>query len=534
MEEGYSDQSRFQERLNTLESIEGVAVRVLTKTRGGMPVSLVTLGTEEVAAKPAILIVGNVVAPHIVGSEIALGIAESLAQMQDDDDIEELLERFTLYFIPRPNPSGTERFFSRPIFALDGNDRPTDDDRDHTQGEDPPEDLNGDGFITQMRILDTDSGQYVPHPQEPRLLLAADPAQGEKGMYRLLTEGIDNDKDDAWNEDPGGGVSFNRNFTAKYPYFAVGAGPHQVSEDETRAIADFCFDHPNIAAIVCFSPEDNLFFPPKASSDSQKIKTSVLTEDAPLIEHLAKEYQEIHGGKKAPKPSEGHGSFSDWAYFHYGRWSFAARGWWIPPVDGEEKKDEDKKKKEKEDDRLAYERRALAYFDANEIDGYVPWTKIDHPDFPGKVVEVGGIKPFLLLNPPASEIPALVDKHVTFVQRLAANMPRLAVSQVEVVGEPNAEVQTIRVTIGGEGFLPTMSQMGSLSRIPYPVRWELKLPKGGKILAGTRRGQLGVLGRGESETIEWLVLSPEAKARPQLHVVSPSVGSITIPLVQSK
>ena len=87
------------------------------------------------------------------------------------------------------------------------------------------------------------------------MLIKADPARGEVGRYRLITEGIDNDHDEAFNEDPPGGVSFNRNFTAHYPFFGVGAGPHQVSEIETRAVADFAFSHSNIALVFSFAPK---------------------------------------------------------------------------------------------------------------------------------------------------------------------------------------------------------------------------------------------------------------------------------------
>ena len=44
------------------------------------------------------------------------------------------------------------RNVSHPFREPAGNARKTDDDRDFEFGEDPPEDLNGDGWITQMRI----------------------------------------------------------------------------------------------------------------------------------------------------------------------------------------------------------------------------------------------------------------------------------------------------------------------------------------------------------------------------------------------
>jgi hypothetical protein len=55
-----------------------------------------------------------------------------------------------------------------------------------------PDDLDGDGNITQMRIKDP-NGEYKADPKDPRILVRIEP--GEKGEYTLLgSEGIDNDK----------------------------------------------------------------------------------------------------------------------------------------------------------------------------------------------------------------------------------------------------------------------------------------------------------------------------------------------------
>src|SRR5262249_38224961 len=155
-------------------------------------------------------------------------------------------------------------------------------------------------------------------------------------------EGKDDDGDGHFNEDPGDGVNFNRNFAFKYPMFEAGAGPYPNSEHESQAIADFAFDHPNIGLVFTFTPEDNLMQPWKpAQGDQGKIKTQLLGADAPYYNFLAEAYQKTHGGKDAPGSPAGAGSFSEWAYYQYGRWSLAARAWWPPKVAAE---DESKKK----------------------------------------------------------------------------------------------------------------------------------------------------------------------------------------------
>src|SRR5262249_31776364 len=109
-------------------------------------------------------------------------------------------------------------------------------------------------------------------------------------------------------------------------------GPHQVSEPESRALADFAFDHTNIALVFTFTPEDNLVHPwaedPKVSH--ARVREAVDAADVPYFALIAEKYRGLHSAKGAPPSPQGAGSFSQWAYFHYGRWSLAARGWWVP------------------------------------------------------------------------------------------------------------------------------------------------------------------------------------------------------------
>jgi hypothetical protein len=93
----------------------------------------------------------------------------------------------------------------------------------------------------------------------------ADPKKGESGAYRLFTEGVDSDGDGFINEDPPGGTDINRNFPHEYPYYKPDAGPHMVSEAESRALMDFVVSHRNIAAVLTFGESDNLIVPPTSA-----------------------------------------------------------------------------------------------------------------------------------------------------------------------------------------------------------------------------------------------------------------------------
>lgn len=569
---GYQDYAAFTVAVQELAARPGAKVSSLGRTLGGREIWLITLSAVEPDNrakpddKPAILIVGNVHAPHLVGSELALRVAQQLASPKEArsaskgneatsptaktndsttaDQARQLLERYTVYVIPRPNPDASEAFFQAPLYERATNQRSTDDDRDGTFDEDPYEDLNKDGLITMLRVADA-SGPYLPHPSDDRVLIKADPKRHEQGRYRLITEGIDNDHDEQFNEDPPGGVSLNRNFSFQYPFFQAGAGPHQVSEIESRALADFALTHPQIGLVFTFAPEDNLFEPWKPDKDGERFKTNVISGDADHLNYLAEQYRELHGGNHPPDAPKAEGSFVHWAYFHWGRWSLGARGWWIPktaagehqPADGKpaEKpaadaepakveaskadaakpdaaKAEPAKKKASEEKRGADDLNALRWFDKQGSAGFVAWQPIEHPDFPGRKVEVGGFKPFLLLNPPAAELDALADKHAAFLARLGQWLPQLKFDEVKV--EPLGDgVFRLTVKVLNVGFLPTQPAISQSAQHTNPVQIKLDLPAGVTLVTGHPRHRLPTLaGSGGSAERSWLLRAPAGQA----------------------
>ncbi len=523
---GYANYEAYAAAVKQLGEHDLVEVTTLAKTAGGREVYLLTIDKPgDQKQRPAILIVGSVFAPQVAASEYAMRMAKMLVDGSGKPEIAKLLSQYTIYVIPRPSPDAVEKNFKAPFFEQAGNARRTDDDRDFETGEDPPEDLNGDGWITMMRVRD-DTGEWIAHPEDSRLMIRADRKKQEIGQYHLYTEGIDNDDDGSFNEDAAGGVDFNRNFPFQYGYFTQGAGPNQVSEPETRAVADFAFDHAEIAYVLTFTPEDNLFhaWKPNSQAEKNRIKTTLLGDDAPYQDALLSAYKKAHGGKDAPGSSAGKGSFSQWAYFHYGRWSLAARGWWIPQV-----KEEAKPK----DNRGSEERNRLRWFKQQKIDGFVPWKKIDHPGFPGKVVEVGGFKPFYAFNPPVAELDKVAQKHVDFLQQLPALQPEIVWTNVsaEALG---GGLWKIEATLMNRGQMPTMPKMGAVNGEAWPLICRLELPAETKWLKGQRQPSVKPLaGAGGKQAFEWLVRFPKQQpAAVELSVTSPTTGKITtnIPL----
>ncbi|QDU91485.1 Zinc carboxypeptidase [Pirellulimonas nuda] len=560
---------------------ERVKVAEIGRTAQGQPVLALTVGGPQADSRPGVL----VVAPQgdlLYQSELALRLVKRLDGVVAQDD------SVTFYVIPYPSPDATQSRLGKLDAQRSTNTRPTDDDRDGAVDEDPSEDLNADGAITQMRVADP-AGEYLPLPAEPRLMVKADPARGERGAYRLLSEGIDNDHDELWNEDPAGGVDLNRNFTFEYPYFTAGAGPNQVSEPESRAVADFAFDHPNIFLVVTLGPQDNLTSPWKAGSGNERIKRTPPKPDADAYEALSKKFLEGFDKKHAPSSAKLDGSFTGWAYYHYGRWTLATPGWWIdclkaskddqaskgpegedksngdsdadpnPDPDKEDDKGADKgpdaeekpdakektgaeektgentdkkpqssatgSKKEPEDKRLEPERFELKWLDEHDAEAFAAWTKVDHPDFPGKAVEVGGVKPYAVA-PEFDSLDALADAHAKFLGEVLAMRPRLKLVDTRVE-ELGAGVCRITTKVLNDGLLPTVSQMGETSGKLQRLQVELTGPEGTQVLAGPLRQRVARLGAGASAEHTWLVrISDGDAARFHLKCGEPSVGFV--------
>ena len=547
---GYRSYEELRRELEALAGSDVAEIESLGATLGGREIYALTLSIGEPAAKPAILVVGAVHAPHVAGYELAVRMARQLVdQAGSDEDVKKLLEEQTVYVIPLPSPDASEAFFHKPYSERTGNARATDDDRDGRTNEDGPEDLNGDGWITVMRIEDP-TGKYIPHPDDDRVLIEADPKKGEQGRYRVETEGIDNDQDDLQGEDGPGGVAFDRNFTFEYPYFEPGAGPHQVSEPETRAVADFAFDHPNIYLVLSFSPHNNLMHPWKSGQQRDNIPTTVHEDDVPYLEHIAEKYQDIRTAEEAPEPPGAAGSFVHWAYFHFGRWSLGTRGWWVPKTEkseepstdddeesdsdpeGEDRADEtkaaDNKDTEKSDEkRGAEDVNALRWLQQQGIQGFTPFEPFDHPNYPNRRVEVGGFHPYVRLNPPAAELDKLADEHTQFFMELADLRPRLAVTarKVEPLG---GGLHRITAEVRNDGYLPTESAMGRRAETLQRLEIRIELPEGTSLVHGVERQSVDRLtGRGGAEEHQWLVQLPEDATTATIKIIagSPTTGT---------
>jgi hypothetical protein len=490
-------------------------VKSLVKTASGKDIWALSIGSGNKDSKPAIAVIGGVDGSYLIGTELAAGFAENLLKASGADSIKNLLDKITFYVIPNVNPDGTEQYFSALKFESNRNSRSVDDDRDFTFDEDPFEDLNKDGYITIMRVTDP-AGTMVESEEDKRILVAADLSKGQMGMFSVYTEGSDNDKDGSFNEDGPGGVSFNRNFTYNYEEFGSGAGLHPVSEPETKAVADFLYDHFNIYATFTYGPQDNLAqssapagraggmgfgqgqvpgqgqTPAAGATFSRQTGdrriTSVMKTDETINKLVSDKFREQTGLKGTPPAKTSPGNFMDWAYYHYGRYSFGTPGWWVSADRGK-----------------SAEAAFLKYAEDNKLENvFVPWTVIDHPDFAGKKVEIGGIKPYVMTNPPSDKLAELGSKHFQFIASVALMHPELEFvdQKVENLGE---NIYRVTIKVHNKGQFATCAEVGDNNQWTRIMRITLEPSKDQKFLSGLKVQRIQRLEGDKSAEYSWLL-----------------------------
>ena len=524
-----------------------VRVAGIARSIGKRKVWLIEVGKgaeQDRKTRPAMLVIASIEGNDLIGSSIAVSwIKHLLEQYETDAEITKLLQTTTFYIVPRLNTDAAEHFFNEPKCETSRNDKPVDDDHDGLMDEDGPEDLNGDGLITSMRIEDPE-GEYILDPNDDQLLIKADPLKSEVGAWRYLTEGIDNDHDELWNEDGPGGVNFNRNFPYNFEFFASDAGVHQVSEAETQALADFVIDHPNIGIILTYGAADNLLKTPESAppSDRRKPMTGIDEDDAGYYKATGELYRKALGLDKELEDTSCPGTFSDWMYFHRGRLSLAAKPW-SPAIafelskagekkekdpESERKKSNERMDKEDKDDeekRNEKERQELKWFDENSPQAFVRWQAIEHPDFPNQRAEVGGYSPFALTNPPARMIEQIAAKHADFLTIVAQRLPRIGIRKIET-RHLGRSVYEVKIQVENTGFLPTSISQGQTTREVYPTRLIIELDDK-FFLSGTRITNIPlILGSGGMEELRYIIRSSGRK-KINFELISVLAGQVT-------
>ncbi|HCC70004.1 MAG TPA: hypothetical protein DEQ09_02475, partial [Bacteroidales bacterium] len=275
-------------------------VEEVGKSEEGRIIWALTINNPETgtaSSKPGVYVDGNIHGNEIQATEVCLYLANRLlTKYGENDEITKIIDRNVFYIIPTVNVDGRFHFFNDPNTPSTnrGLRIPKDDDRDGLFDEDFPDDLDGDGSITQMRKRDH-LGKLKTDPEDPRLMIAVKP--GEKGEWTLLgTEGIDNDGDGKVNEDSEGYVDGNRNWGFNWapPYVQSGAGDYPFSGKGIKAIAEWILQRPNIIMVFAFHNNGGMFLRGPAIKAAGEFPPG----DIAVYDYLGKNSEKIVPGYK--------------------------------------------------------------------------------------------------------------------------------------------------------------------------------------------------------------------------------------------
>lgn len=392
----YHTPDELNEALNKFASAnpKNSLLHKIAVSPGKKTVNMIEIGPEvnkEKKTLPAVLVVANMEGTVPLSSEAAIYLIQLILEKP------EVRKDKTWYVLPLGNPDAAANYFSKPLIMDTRNARPHNDDMDDGIDEDGVDDLDGNGIITTMRVKDP-QGEWMPVSDDPRMMKKADWAKGEKGIYKIYTEGIDNDKDGEYNEDGPGGVNIGINFLHLFKFFTKTGGTWAGSENESLNLIKFITEHREIAMTFTFGETNFCLTPPRGGrrgeADLTKLKipkrfasvfnvdpektytmkevmemvqrfvpegmevtesmiasflgvgavVNPLPEDLKFYKELSEKYKEFLkknklDAKRLETARAKDGSFELWAYYHLGLPSFSMDFWTLPEVK-EEKKEE--------------------------------------------------------------------------------------------------------------------------------------------------------------------------------------------------
>ena len=438
--------------------------------------------------KPAQHIDGNTHAGEVTGSMAALHQLDVLLTGCEEPRIARLLQAYTFTFIPRISPDGAEVYLKTPD-TLRSVNRPS----GKAQSGVVRQDLDQDGVIRWMRIPD-ETGAWTADAEEPRLLRRRRPDETDGVFYTVMPEGLlQGESEDLLKAAPARwGLDFNRNYPCWWRPEQPGAGDYPLDNPETRAVAEFLIDHPNVGVMVTHHTSGGMILnPPGPFSEAEQdpLDRSIYHAIGALAtEEMGYPLLNLYDGFHCTESDYAAGAGDDWAYLNRGIFAVTAELWDLQSRAGISV--EEQLEPELSDaERLRQQKLTLAWIDAHCPQAWKPWTPLEHPQL----------------------------------------------GQVEI----GHDFVKVTAEIVNRGYLPTwISRQRQAMKLTKPIQIELT---GAEILQGQAQGEIEALeGYGQDQTelsfsgvygqtaalrrkIEWIVRAP-AGTRVQLNVRCAQAG----------
>ena len=471
--------------------------------------------TGEPLSKPGVYVDGNIHGNEIQAGEVCLYLANRLLTNYGKiPEITEVVDRNIFYIIPVVNVDGRAHFFDDPNTPSTNRTIriPVDDDRDGLLDEDGPEDIDGDGSITNMRIRDT-LGRLRSDPADPRLMISVKP--GEKGEWtRLGQEGIDNDGDGQVNEDAEGYVDGNRNwgFNWQPPYVQRGAGNYPFEGTGIKAIAGWMLARPNIILVFAFHNNGGMYL----RGPSFKAAGELPQGDIAVYDYIGKNMEKIVPGYQYlitwKDLYSTYGDFTDFTNNLVGSYSLVGE-LYQPET---ETYDGTLKRKEEERSQSGAasegERQRLLFDDnVNQGELFKEWKAFRHPLYGD--VEIGGWTKMSSRLPHPFMLQDLVHRNASSVIFAARQTPKIKMDVFEVK-KLGGDLWSVRVRLVNGGAIPSVTYETIQNKL-YPIDKLSVAGRNAKVVSG------GVL------TDAWMNMVSYKEFRPEVQMCQvPGFGKV--------
>lgn len=508
---------------------------------GGRPIWQMTLTNEKTGKhtdKPAAFFEGGRHSGEITATESAFYLLWYLVENYGKDTaVTRLLDEKAVYIKPVVNPDGSD-MYRHTAQTNRSTVRPHDTDRDGLLDEDPGEDLDGDGYVRDMRqFVGAGKGAFVVDTaRDARGRLMRRVGEG-KGDWNVFPEGVDNDLDGRYNEDGVGGIDLHRNYPENWRpepggdstgrgWTQFGAGAYPLSEPETRAVVMWVLTHPNIGVANTMDTAVPMHLRPPSTCEETEC---MFPEDRKLYQHfdsvglsltkypwagdVYRTYNTrvpvnpITGDTARPEPLFGHSP--DFGYFYVGAIWYGDELW-----NGGRERDYD-------GNGVVEQWEVLRYCDEHYAGKcFQPWTKATHPAL--GAVEIGGFNPkFYVQNGPAEAMEPWARNQAMFNLYMARSLPKLEITDARVTplrgAQRDSATHEVRVTLRNTGRLPTALEQAKRVKIVRPDRvTAVPAPKSATRVIG--RSPEFWLGGFESRTVTLRVRSGEAASDRKLTI----------------
>ena len=488
----------FSDKYHELCDLESICVT--EENRNVYAMTITNKKTGAALDKPAFHIDGNTHAGEVTGSMAAMhAIDVLLTGYGEDKVITKILDRMTIYVVPRISPDGAETYLTTPYSIRSVN-------RVHNpeNGGIRSEDLDGDGVIRMMRIP-TPYGAWKKDKDDSSIMAKRDPGDADGDFYDIYVEGnfeaFDGDenlkeKKEDWSLD------FNRNYP--YGWFPenrqAGAGKYPLSNPETKAMADWIIEHPNIGGVSTNHTSGGIILYPPGTRPSTAVSEKDINQFIEIAnmgkEELGYEPLNIYDSFIADPANYDSGAFDDWCYQSQGIVAYTVELWdlakrvGVPLV-------WNARNKESAQDELKRFVECMKWVKENAPEYYEDWKPFHHETFGD--IEIGGFNfKFSQQNPPESFLNGVLEQMTRFMIRFAQSMPRLTIDTLtsEKVSD---DIYKVTAVVGNLGYLPTnLTEEAKNLNISKEVEVTIS---GGKVISGLEKTKIGNLeGYGSTST----------------------------------